>query len=210
MNEPTRPDPNSPRPRNGEAPQLELSDEDILEAMRAIPGYLDISTEDFRAIYRLAHGQALDRLFSGVRASDLMLSGIEPLRPEIALDEAARRLTAQGRKSLPVVDESGIVVGVLTESDYLQRLDADSFLELLLRLLEDPGGFTHRCHETAVSAVMTRHPVCVREDAGFRALLEAFRAHDGRSMPVVDAEGRLQGLLLRKDFIKAHRLGALL
>ena len=40
----------------------ELTDEDILDAMRHIPGYLDISTEDFRAIYHLAWRHAMARL----------------------------------------------------------------------------------------------------------------------------------------------------
>ena len=39
-----------------------LSDEDILDAMRHISGYLDISTEDFRVIYRLAWRHAVERL----------------------------------------------------------------------------------------------------------------------------------------------------
>jgi CBS-domain-containing membrane protein len=42
--------------------ELELSDEDILDAMQHIPGYLDISTEDFRIIYHLALQHALERL----------------------------------------------------------------------------------------------------------------------------------------------------
>lgn len=42
--------------------ELELSDEDILDAMQHIPGYLDISTEDFRIIYHLAWQHALERL----------------------------------------------------------------------------------------------------------------------------------------------------
>lgn len=44
------------------AEECELTDEDILEAMRGIPGYIDISTEDFRQIYRLAWRHALQRL----------------------------------------------------------------------------------------------------------------------------------------------------
>ena len=40
----------------------ELSDEDILDAMQHIPGYLDISTEDFRIIYHLAWRHAVARL----------------------------------------------------------------------------------------------------------------------------------------------------
>jgi hypothetical protein len=43
----------------------ELSDEDILDAMQHIPGYLDISTEDFRIIYHLAWQHAMERLQAG-------------------------------------------------------------------------------------------------------------------------------------------------
>jgi CBS domain-containing membrane protein len=40
----------------------ELTDVDILDAMQHIPGYLDISTEDFRIIYHLAWRHAVERL----------------------------------------------------------------------------------------------------------------------------------------------------
>lgn len=40
----------------------ELTDEDIIDAMQHIPGYLDISTEDFRTIYHLAWRHAVARL----------------------------------------------------------------------------------------------------------------------------------------------------
>lgn len=116
--------------RSGEddGPELDLSDEDILDAMRHIPGYLDISTQDFRAIYHLAHAHAQERLFRQVRAGSLMRREIEPLRPNTPLDEAARILVEQKRKSLPVVDTDGYVIGMLTETDFLRRLEADTFL----------------------------------------------------------------------------------
>lgn len=40
----------------------ELTDEDILDAMEHVPGYLDISTDDFRVIYHLAWKHAIVRL----------------------------------------------------------------------------------------------------------------------------------------------------
>ncbi len=40
----------------------ELTDEDIIDAMQHVPGYLDISTEDFRVIYHLAWRHAVARL----------------------------------------------------------------------------------------------------------------------------------------------------
>lgn len=210
MNRDPTVDPKAVRAGEDDLPELDLSDEDILDAMRHIPGYIDISTEDFRAIYHLAHGHALERLFRQVRAGNLMRTEIEPLQPDTRLDEAARTLAGQGRKSLPVVDGDGRVIGMLSETDFLSRLNADTFLELLLRLVTDHGTFTHRCHETPVRDAMTSPAVTVTTDAGFRDIVSAFYAHEGRAMPVVDAQGRLQGLLLRKDFVKAYHLEDLL
>lgn len=188
------------------SPEIELTDDDILDAMHLIPGYLDITTEDFRSIYHLAYRHALERMFVGVTAGRLMRSPIEPLRPDTTLDKAARTLADSGYKGLPVVDTGGGVIGMLTETDFLKRLKAESFLELLLKMLEDSFEFTHRCHETTVSAAMTQPAVTVREDAGFLETMEAFHRHGGRSMPVVGADGRLVGLLLKKDFFAAYRL----
>ncbi len=191
-------------------PELELSDEDILDAMRHIPGYLDITTADFRAIYHLAHRHSLDRLFRHVRAGRLMRTGITPLQADMRLDAAARSLAEQRRKSLPVVDANGYVIGMLTETDFLLRLKTETCLELLLRLVADQGVFTHRCHETPVSEAMTAPAITVAESAGFRDIVSAFQTHAGRSMPVVDGQGCFRGLLLRKDFVKAYHLEDLL
>ncbi len=187
--------------------EIELSDEDILDAMQHIPGYLDISTEDFRIIYHLAHRHALGRLFSNFSVRNLMRSGIEPLLPDMYLDQAAKSLVRSGFKSLPVVDEKGCVIGMLTENDFLRQLKVGTFLELLLGMLDDAFKFKHHCHETQVREAMTSPVVTVKIDAGFWEVIRAFRQHEGRSTPVVDNEGRLLGLLLRKDFLAAFNLG---
>ncbi len=184
----------------------EITDDDIRDAMQNIPGYLDITTEDVRSVFQLAHRHALRRIFAGVTAGRMMRNEITPLAPNMTLDIAAKTLADSGYKGLPVVDDSRCVIGMLTETDFLKRLKADSFFGLLLRMLEDSFEFTHSCHETTVSAAMTKPAVSIRMDAGFPDILEAFQGHDGRSMPVVDDDGRLVGLLLRKDFISAFKL----
>ena len=183
--------------------ELELTDEDVLDAMRQIPGYLDISTEDFRAIYHLAHEHALARTFDRIRAGDLMLTGVAPVQVTMCLREAAEQLVAQGRKSLPVVGDRGVVVGVLTETDFLRCLNADSVLGLLLRLAATALPVGQHCERTSVADTMSAPAVAVGEQARFDDIMRAFRQHGGRSMPVVDDQGRLRGLLLRKDFLHA-------
>jgi CBS-domain-containing membrane protein len=189
-------------------PSIDLSDEDILDAMQHIPGYLDITTGDFREIYRLAHRHATDRLLGRLRAGDLLRAVATPLAPGMMLDAAARTLVASGFKSLPVVDDDGCVVGMLTETDFLRRLQAGSFLDLLLKMIDDTCELSHRCHVTPVREAMTSPAVAVHPEAGFRDMMSAFRRHAGRSMPVADSRGRLRGLLLRKDFLEALDRGA--
>jgi len=197
-------------PEAAVTPEVELSDADILDAMRQIPGYIDITTTDFRIIYHLAHAHAVERLLRGLCAGDLMRSGIEPLRPATPLDEAARALVRQGLKTLPVVDGERRVLGVLTETDVLRRLGAGSFLELLLHLIEGEGEgeLAHRCRETTTGAIMTTPAVAVPEQAGLPEMMAAFRRHPGRGMPVVDVQGRCVGVLLRKTFLTACHLDA--
>lgn len=189
-------------------PSIDLSDEDILDAMQHVPGYLDITTGDFREVYELAHRHAADRLLGGLVARRLMRTGIAPLTPGMMLDEAARAIVGSGFKSLPVADDAGRVIGILTETDFLCRLKAATFLELLLRMIENSCEVSHRCHETPVREAMTAPAVTVRPQAGFREIIAAFRSHAGRSMPVVDDGGRLVGMLLRKDFLEALDRGA--
>jgi CBS-domain-containing membrane protein len=187
-------------------PELELADADILDAMRHIPGYLDITTADFRIIYHLAHAHAVARLFHGLTAGRLMRTGITGLPPATPLGAAARSFVEQGVKTLPVIDPDGRVLGVLTETDVLRQLGAASFLELLLQLLDGDGTLGDRGQDTATSAMMTTPAVTVTEHAGLREIMTAFRRHAGRGMPVVDAQGRCSGLLLRKDFLTACHL----
>lgn len=193
-------------PEIHEIDEIELSDRDILDAMRHIPGYLDVSTEDFRQIYHLAHASAVDHLLGGIGAATLLRRDMLPLTADLPMEQAAARIAQSGYKGLPVVDAGGHVIGILTETDFLRRLKAASFLELMLRLLADPDSFTHRCHETRVSAAMTVPVVTIPIDAKFVGIMSAFTRHPGRSIPVVDAQGRFAGMLLRKDFMMAlHR-----
>ncbi len=190
-----------------DVPEVDLSEEDILEAMREIPGYIDITTSDFRIIYELAHAHAVDRLFTHVRARDLMRADIEALTPELQLVTAARILVRQGLKSLPVVDARRHVVGMFTQTDVLRQFGAESVLALLLAEVERDGAPFNRHTQQPVGTMMTTSTVTVADDAGFHAIIAGFHNHAGRGMPVIDAEQRLVGMLLRRDFMAACHVG---
>ena len=190
-----------------DAGEIELTDADILDAMREIPGYLDITTADFRTIYHLAHRHAIDRLFRGIDAGRLMRSGVRPLVPETPLAEAIPLFVAQGLKTLPVVTPDGQVVGVLTETDIIRALGAGTFLDFLNALLAGSGSVGPDLGRRLAGELMTAPAVTVPTEAGVQEVLAAFAAHPGRGMPVVGPAGRLAGVLLRKDFMRACPLG---
>jgi len=182
-----------------ELAELDLTDADILDAMRHIAGYLDISTDDFRKIYHLAHRHAVARLLGSFRAKNLMRVVLQPLLGDMSLGAAAQVLVTSGYKALPVVEQTGRVIGMLTETDFLRQIKTNTWLEMLL---SNPAGdlATQGWQATRVSDAMTAPAVTVLEDAGFQNVIGAFKQHVGRSIPVISHDGQLLGLLFRKDF----------
>lgn len=54
-----------------------------------------------------------------------------------------------------------------------------------------------------LAEIMTAPALSIHKQASFNQIMRAFRRHPGRSMPVMDAEERLLGMLLRKDCLHA-------
>jgi len=185
----------------------DLTDEDVYDALGRLPGYLDITTDDFRDLYRLAYDHALGRLMGGLKAGDLMRRGAEPVRPDWALRRAAEHMSARQVKSSAVCDAQGLVVGVLSETDLLHWLGAATFLELITQAPDRLVSWDPRLREVNVQEIMTTPAVTVREEADYEVMLSAFRGHNGRRMPVVDTDGKLVGMLARKDFLAACPFG---
>jgi CBS-domain-containing membrane protein len=69
---------------------IEISDDDIYDAMKDIQGYLDITAEDFRELYRIALKHAVERVANHARASEFMTS---PVTVHTAQDSCGYPLT---------------------------------------------------------------------------------------------------------------------
>lgn len=118
--------------------------------------------------------------------------------PESTSLEAALRMMASVRvTSLPVVDGSGYVVGIISEADLLEEgLEPDPRAHM--RLVPPPS----RPLRTTVAEVMTAHPFTVREDSDVAELARTFARTGWKSVPVVRGEGLL-GIVSRSDVIRA-------
>jgi CBS domain-containing membrane protein len=60
------------------------------------------------------------RIFSTVRVVELMHRDVVTVPPALAVAEAARILLENKYGCLPVVDDSGLLVGIVTEADFLR------------------------------------------------------------------------------------------
>ncbi|WP_321416697.1 hypothetical protein [uncultured Desulfobacter sp.] len=55
-----------------------ITDQDVLEAMKEIPGYLDITPSDFIEVYRIAFEHAVNRITTAILAEHVMTRKVVP------------------------------------------------------------------------------------------------------------------------------------
>lgn len=187
-----------------------LPDADILAAMREISGYLDITPDDFREIYQLAHAHVFDRLFSNLSARALLKVDLSALRPELSLTEAAEQMAKQHAHTLPVVDDAARVIGTISEQNFLRHYGADTFFALVFELQAHDEQFLHYCERTQVAAVMTVPPPTLQLEDDLLAVAMGFHERDEQRLAVVDVNQRLLGVVLRRDFLQRFHLQEIL
>jgi len=111
---------------------------------------------------------------------------------------AALRMMATARvSSLPVLDDGGCVVGIISETDVLEEgLEPDP------RAHKRPVSSQSRPLSGTVAEVMTAHPYTVREGNDVADLALVFARTGRKSVPVLRGEGLL-GVVSRSDLIRA-------
>jgi CBS domain-containing protein len=140
-----------------------------------------------------------------MRIEDIMTRDVVTVRPDATLKEAARELVARRISGMPVVDEDGCVLGVLSEGDLLYKQ----------RGARQPDGgvlawFVDRHHEAEdakldarlVKEAMTSPAITI--DAGWSLASAADRMLTSgvNRLPVVRAD-RLVGIVTRADIVRA-------
>ncbi|GAB3942283.1 IMP dehydrogenase [Corynebacterium tapiri] len=118
------------------------------------------------------------------RSESGMVTDPVTARPDMSMgevDELCARFRISG---LPVVDEAGTLVGIVTNRD--MRFEAN---------LDRP-----------VSEIMTKMPLVVaREGVAKEEALELLSTNKVEKLPIVDADGKLTGLITVKDFVKTEQ-----
>lgn len=184
----------------------DISDEDIVQAMREIPGYLDITPNDFRAVYLAAWRLAVKRLGMSVRAAAVMTRPVVSLRPEMPLAEAAGVLARRRISGAPVVEAAGRVVGVLSEKDFLALLGfgrEGGFMQVVAQCLGGRGCPAAGGRKRTVAEAMSAPAITVPETATLSEMAGLMAARGINRLPVVDAQGGLVGIVTRAALVGA-------
>ena len=126
------------------------------------------------------------------RVRDFMTKDPLSITPDTEIMRAVHMLVSKDISGLPVVDDQGMLVGILTERDCIEvALQAGYFDEL--------GG--------RVEQYMTTSVETVEPDSPLMDLAELFARSPFRRCPVIQ-EGKLVGLICRRHILHALTSGA--
>ncbi len=124
----------------------------------------------------------------------------EPLTvtPQVSIKQALRLLAEHAITAMPVVDARGRLRGVVSEADLIQDVvNRDA------RSLERPITIEPLYPPTTVEDVYTRAAVTVAPDDDIVTAVELMTATGAKSLPVLDRDRRLLGIVSRSDIVRA-------
>ncbi len=125
---------------------------------------------------------------------DVMTRNPITIRLDESLQTAQARMADANCRSLPVLDDTGRVCGVITDRDV--RLAVHSSLVMRERWQDDM-----LLSHTEVSACMTPDPICIAPDAPLQDAIQVMLAHKFSGMPVVEQD-HLVGVITVTDLLR--------
>jgi len=115
---------------------------------------------------------------------------------EESLDKALLVLLSSNVKRLPVVNEQGQLVGIITERDF--RSIGPSSLTVTAENTKESVEFLSK---VKVSEVMTKNPFTVREETPIMEAAKLMRLHSISGLPVLTAADKLVGVCSVSDLL---------
>jgi predicted transcriptional regulator len=144
-----------------------------------------------------------------MKARDLMIPVQEFLRPDNTLREAVKLLrtarrdeTRVGVKGMAVLDEKGMLIGLLSMGDILKAV-FPSYMSMM-----DLGDFTwdgmveslaKKVADRKVGDLMTKNVVTVTEDAPLMECVDHMLRKNVKRLIVLDQKGKVVGTLYERD-----------
>ncbi len=138
-----------------------------------------------------------------MKVGDLMTSPVITIGRNASLKEAARRMIEAGISGLPVTDDDGALVGVITEADFVKSESGRRAAKraLLLRWFGDRDVMPST--ERHVEDVMTADVITLGPDADHAEAARIMRKAGIKRIPIVEDDGTLRGIVSRSDIMRA-------
>lgn len=142
-----------------------------------------------------------------MKAKDIMTRTVVSIDQDATVLQAARLMLQHHISGLPVVDKQGVLVGVLSEGDFLRRGETHTerrrsrWLEFLMGPGRIAGDYVHS-HGNKVSEVMSSDLKTVGEDASLEDIVALMEKHRIKRVPVLRA-GKMAGIVTRANLMHA-------
>ena len=118
------------------------------------------------------------------------------VRPGTSIKDALALLSDNHVTALPVATSDGKIRGVVSEADLIRELLPAIRAPMRFRRLTIGG------EPTVVEDVMSPHPVTVHPETDLAEAVELLTSTTVKSVPVVDRQGYLKGVLSRSDIVR--------
>ena len=128
---------------------------------------------------------------------ELMTSDPLTAKPEDGIKQTLSVMAEHGVTSLPVVDLTGRIQGVVSEADLIGDAVARD-----PRAREIPVEHWRRSSPRTVGEVYTTHPITVRPHDDVVTAVEVMTSTAVKSLPVVDDHQRVVGIVSRSDVVR--------
>jgi CBS domain-containing protein len=141
-----------------------------------------------------------------VKASDVMVSNVITVGPNTTVKEIADTLLTNRISAVPVIDERGAIVGIVSEGDLLHRVEAGTerahswWLDLLSGKEALAREFL-KSHAVKASDVMTRRVISAGPDTQLGELASLLEKHRVKRVPIVK-DGKLLGIVSRANLLQ--------
>ncbi|HWL35582.1 MAG TPA: CBS domain-containing protein [Frankiaceae bacterium] len=143
-----------------------------------------------------------------MKVRDVMSRGVVSATPATTFKEAVDLMVAHDVGALPVLDDLGRVIGIVSEADLLAKAGyAGPPRRALLALVDFVDGDDaswRKAHARTVGDVMTTRPHTLRPDQDIAVAARMLVRAGHKRAPVVDDTGLLVGVVTRQDLLGAY------
>lgn len=188
---------------------VEISEQDVIEAMKALHGYIDITPGDFKEVYKAAYTLAVKRLLDTLKAEDIMSKPIHSINGDMELVDAAASLANKKISGAPVVDHDGKVIGVVSEKDFLKEMGfgtTPSFMQIANHCLNDKSCMIGKLRNRTVVDIMTSPAITAGPELTVRQVSALFTEKGINRLPIVATEQNPIGIVTRTDLAHSYSI----